>query len=205
VGTFDVERMKASESDAAVVTLARSFHDDPLFNFLIPNHLSQARAALTFMRSAVADARPFGEIWVARSEAKVAGVAVWLPPGRYPRGARRETQYIARDMRSVPRLGRQFLVGTRLQTQMQRAHHRVEVPHWYLMVVGADPAFQRRGAGTALLAPVLAQCDEDGVPAYLETQKPENVPWYHRFGFEVAEQLDAGRAPPMWTMRREPR
>ena len=205
MGTFEVDRMEPAESNAAVVTVARSFHDDPLFNFLIPDHLSQARAALTFMHSAVADARPFGEIWVARSDATLAGVAAWLPPGRYPRGVRREAQYIARDMRSVSRLGRQFVAGTRLQTQMQRAHHRVEVPHWYLMVLGVDPAFQRRGAGTALLAPVLARGDDSGVPAYLETQKPENVPWYHRFGFEVVEQLDVSGAPPMWTMRREPR
>ena len=197
--------MGVGESHAAVVTLARAFHDDPLFNFLIPNHLSQARAALTFMSSAIADARPFGEIWVARSESMPAAVAAWLPPGRYPRGVRRETQYISRDMRSVVRLGGRFLVGTRLQGAMQRAHHRMEVPHWYLMLLGADPLFQRRGAGTALLAPVLARCDADAVPAYLETQKAENVPWYHRFGFEVVEEIDVRGAPPMWAMRRDPR
>ncbi|MDQ1511426.1 MAG: hypothetical protein QOG50_3270 [Actinomycetota bacterium] len=196
--------MDAGESDAVVVTLARSFHDDPLFNFLIPNHLSQARAALTFMHSAIADALPFGEIWVARAEAVLAGAAAWLPPGRYPRGARRETQYISRDMRSVVRLGGRFLVGTRLQTAMQRAHRRIEVPHWYLMLLGADPLFRRQGAGTALLAPVLARCDENGVPAYLETQKAENVPWYHRFGFEVVEEIDVRGAPPLWAMRRDP-
>jgi GNAT superfamily N-acetyltransferase len=203
--TFDVERMAPGEASAAAVTLARSFHDDPLFNFLVPDQLSQARAALTFMRSGIADALPFGEIWVARSGPALAGVAAWLPPGRYPRGARREAQYISRDMRSVARLGRRFLVGTRLQSAMNRAHHRVGVPHWYLMLLGADPVFRRQGAGTALLAPVLARCDRDGVPAYLETQKEENVPWYHRFGFTVVEKLAVRGAPPMWTMRREPR
>jgi len=197
--------MAPGEASAAVVTLARSFHDDPLFNFLVPDHLSQARGALTFMHSGIADARPFNEVWVARAEGAIAGVAAWLPPGGYPRGARRETQYISRDMRSVVRLGRQFAVGTRLQSAMTKAHHRVRVPHWYLMLLGADPVFRRQGAGTALLAPVLERCDASGVPAYLETQKEENVPWYHRFGFAVLEELRVRGAPPMWTMQRDPR
>ena len=197
--------MAPADAHAAVVALARSFHDDPLFNFLIPDPLSQARAALTFMHSGIADARPFGDIWVARAGPAIAGAAVWLPPGRYPRGVRRETQYISRDMRSVTRLGRRFLVGTKLQTEMTRVHHRVGVPHWYLMLLGADPAYQRRGAGTALLQPVLAMSDRDGVPTYLETQKEENVPWYHRFGFEVIEEIKVKGAPQMWAMRRDPR
>jgi GNAT superfamily N-acetyltransferase len=205
MGEFEIEQMDPREANAAAVTLARSFHDDPLFNFLIPDPLSQARAALTFMHSAIADARPFGEIWVARAGTGLAGVAAWLPPGRYPRGVRRETQYISRDMRSVTRLGGRFLAGTRLQTAMQRTHHRVEVPHWYLMLLGAEPTFRRQGAGTALLQPVLARADADGVPAYLETQKAENVPWYHRFGFAVAEEIKVKGAPTMWAMRREPR
>ena len=203
--TFDIERMAPADANAAVVTLARSFHDDPLFNFLIPDHLSQARASLTFMHSAIADARPFGEIWVARADASIAGVAAWLPPGRYPRGVVRETQYISRDMRSVTRLGGRFIIGTKLQAKMQQAHHRVKVPHWYLMLLGADPAFQRQGAGTALLQPVIECCDRDAVPAYLETQKAENVPWYHRFGFEVVEEIKVKGAPQMWGLRRESR
>jgi len=203
--SFDVERLAPAASNAAVVTLARSFHDDPLFNFLIPDLLSQARAALTFMHSAIADARPFGEIWAASTDDALAAVAAWLPPGRYPRGVRRETQYISRDMRSVVRLGGRFFPGTRLQTAMQRTHHKVKEPHWYLMLLGADPLFQRQGAGTALLQPVLERCDRDSVPAYLETQKESNLAWYHRFGFEVMEQIKVKGTPPMWAMRREPR
>jgi GNAT superfamily N-acetyltransferase len=205
VRTFDVERLDPAEANAAVVTLARAFHDDPLFNFLIPDHLSQARAALTFMRSGIADALPFGEIWVARAGDDLAGIAAWLPPGRYPRGTWRETLYISRDMRSVMRLGRRFFAGTRLQNAMQKVHHRMEGPHWYLMLLGADPAFQRQGAGTALLSPVLAAADAESVPAYLETQKEDNVPWYHRFGFEVIDKIEVRGAPPMWAMRRDPR
>ena len=40
----------------------------------------------------------------------------------------------------------------------------------------------------ALLRPVLARMDEDGLPCYLCTQNPENVPLYQHFGFEVVEE-----------------
>lgn len=185
-----------------IATLARAFHDDPLFNFLVPDLLSQGRANLTFMHSLVADARGFGEIWVARVGAKIAGAAVWLPPGAYPRGARREALGVLRDLRSVPRLGSRLFVSIRLQNEIQRAHHRVKEPHWYLSLLGADPMFQRSGAGTALLAPILERSDAEGMPVYLETQKEENLPWYHRFGFEVVEELRVTGSPSMWAMRR---
>jgi GNAT superfamily N-acetyltransferase len=202
VHQFDIARMRRDEQGAAVATLARAFHDDPLFNFLVPDLASQGRANLTFMQSLVADARGFDEIWVARAGSKVAGAAVWLPPGAYPRGARREALGILRDLPSVPRLGSRLLVSVRLQNEIQRAHHRVKEPHWYLSLLGADPAFQRSGAGTALLAPVLERCDAEGIPIYLETQKEANVPWYHRFGFALVEELKVSGSPSLWAMRR---
>jgi hypothetical protein len=204
VRTFDIERMAPGEERTAIATLARAFYDDPLFNFLVPDHLSQTRAALTFMRSLVVDARESGEIWVARAGARLAGVAVWLPPGAYPRGPRREALGILRDIRSVPRLGSRLRRSIRLQNAIYRAHHHVREPHWYLSLLGADPAFQRAGAGTALLAPILGRCDTEVLPAYLETQKEENVAWYHRSHFRVVEELRVTGCPSMWTMRRDP-
>jgi ribosomal protein S18 acetylase RimI-like enzyme len=201
---FDVDRIAPGDVPAATVTLARAFHDDPLFNFLVPNLLHQARATLTFMHSLIADAKDFNEIWVAKSGPHVAGAAVWLPPGAYPRGTRRETAGVLRDLRSVPRLGRRLRRSVRLQTEMQRVHHRVTEPHWYLSLLGADPAYQRRGVGTALLAPMLTRVDTEGLLIYLETQKEANVPWYHRFGFTVVQELRVRGCPPMWAMLREP-
>jgi GNAT superfamily N-acetyltransferase len=205
MGDFEIDRMGAGERQAAVMTLARAFHDDPLFNFLVPNLLSQSRALTTFMGSLLADGKPFGEVWVARSGRAVVGVAVWLPPGAFPRGWRREAAAYARELPGVPRLGRRLPAAIRLQTLLERKHHEVHAPHWYLSLLGTDPAFQGRGVGTALLAPVLACADEQGRPAYLETQKESNVPWYRRHGFELVERIQARGCPAMWTMQRSSR
>ena len=57
---------------------------------------------------------------------------------------------------------------------------------------------------TALLAPVLARCDEDGDFAYLETQKEANVAWYARAGFTVVDEIRLEATPPVWCLRRGP-
>jgi GNAT superfamily N-acetyltransferase len=206
MATFRIEPVAPDESRTAIATLARAFFDDPLFNFFIPDHVHQSRGLLAFMGAGYEDARPFDTIWGARNDAgRFAGAAVWLPPGAYPRSARREAMTYLRGARMFRRVGRRLPASFRLLGAVDRAHHAVRAPHWYLGILGVDPAFQRTGAGTALLQPVLEQCDVEGIPAYLETQKPENVPWYGRHGFDVVEQLDVRGSPPLWTMQREPR
>jgi hypothetical protein len=52
----------------------------------------------------------------------------------------------------------------------------------------------------------LARCDAEYCPAYLESTKLENVPYYERFGFTVTREIvlpDGG--PTMWAMWRAPR
>ena len=56
-------------------------------------------------------------------------------------------------------------------------------PHWYLSGIGTDPPEQGTGVGSTLMRSRLARCDEDGVPAYLESSKERNVPFYERHGF----------------------
>ncbi|MCU1375261.1 MAG: GCN5-related N-acetyltransferase, partial [Actinomycetia bacterium] len=71
--------------------------------------------------------------------------------------------------------------------------------------LATDPTVQGRGIGSALLAPVLEECDRDGLPAYLETQKEANVSWYGRAGFVLRDEIRLPATPPVWCLWREPR
>ncbi len=52
----------------------------------------------------------------------------------------------------------------------------------------------------------LDRCDEENAPAYLEASKPELVPYYSRFGFEVTAQIKLPNGgPTMWPMWRAAR
>ncbi len=197
--------MPPGEQPAVVGALARAFYDDPLFTHFVPDPVSQSKALLTFMGSGVADATPFREIWIARSGGKIACAAVWLPPGSYPRGARRE---VVTNLRSVPtfvRSGRRLAGAFRLLMAVDKAHHAVNEPHYYLELLGTDPLYQRTGAGKAALQPVLDRCDAEGLAAYLETQKEENLAYYARHAFDVVQKLEVQGVPAIWTMLRKPR
>src|ERR687897_655873 len=79
---------------------------------------------------------------------------------------------------------------------IERAHPRE--PHWYLAVLGTDPAHQNRGVGAALVGPVLAQCDAQGLGGYLESSKEHNIPYYRRFGCGGTGQEHPPPVPTVW-------
>lgn len=70
----------------------------------------------------------------------------------------------------------------------RRAAHDPRRPHWHIGPVGVQPDAQGRGVGTALLTSFLATADEQGVPAFLETDVDRNVTLYQRHGFRVVER-----------------
>jgi ribosomal protein S18 acetylase RimI-like enzyme len=87
----------------------------------------------------------------------------------------------------------------------QMAGYHPHEPHWYLPLIGVDPAHQAKGIGDALMAYALERCDRDKVPAYLESSNPRNVPFYQRHGFEPIGAIQAGTSPTLVPMLRKPR
>lgn len=84
------------------------------------------------------------------------------------------------------------------------ARHHPEVPHWYLPLIGADPARQGQGIGSALMRHALARCDSEGAAAYLESSNPRNIPLYQRHGFDILGTIQAGSSPVLTPMLRSP-
>jgi GNAT superfamily N-acetyltransferase len=71
------------------------------------------------------------------------------------------------------------------------------------MVVGVIPARHGQGFGRALLRPVIDRADAEGLPCYLETAQPGNVPFYQKLGFGViADMVEPRSGLRLWTFRR---
>jgi ribosomal protein S18 acetylase RimI-like enzyme len=76
--------------------------------------------------------------------------------------------------------------------------------HVHVGPVGVEPGAQGLGIGAAMMRVACDRLDDDGELGWLETDKPENVVFYRRFGFDVdVEDLHLGF--PVWFMRRPPR
>lgn len=194
-------RAGAADVPALVEVLVRAFDDDPIACFLFPAATRRRRGLRTFfsvqLRHMYLDT---GEVWTTEDRA---GAAIWGSPATGRPGLR-ELFRLAPLLRELVALGRALPAAARLLAEVDAARPRQA--HWYLATLGTDPPLQGRGVGSALLAPVLARLDEEGLPGYLESSKERNLAFYARCRFEVVGELRAGHGgPPLWRMWREPR
>jgi ribosomal protein S18 acetylase RimI-like enzyme len=128
---------------------------------------------------------------------RFAGIALWLPPGV----AADEEALAGLFERTAPLSIRPDLA--RVFEQMASFHP--QEPHWYLPLIGVDPARQGQRLGDNLMVHALARCDADRLPAYLESSNPRNLPFYQRHGFEKMGKIQAGSSPTIVPMLRRPR
>jgi ribosomal protein S18 acetylase RimI-like enzyme len=122
------------------------------------------------------------------------GAALWLPPGVQPEEAALD-DVVQRTVSASIRSDAMAIFE-----QMARYHPRG--PHWYLPLIGVDPACQGHGHGGALMTYALRQCDQDHLPAYLESTNPRNISLYQRHGFQVIGTIQVGTSPPLAPMLR---
>lgn len=198
-GSAAVRRVTAADVPALGQMLARAFADDPVAAWSSPREAPRAPMLERFHTARLRHLVPRGEVWMT---AGGESAALWAPPGAWKTTLREDLELTA-CMLSPRLLIRAPLVGRGL-FGIEREHPE-QPPHWYLAVLGTDPAAQGRGLGSEVLEPVLARCDEDGVAAYLESSKQRNVDYYSRFGFRTTKTLRLPRGPEMWPMWRDPR
>jgi GNAT superfamily N-acetyltransferase len=184
--------------------LARSFAESPLMVHCVPDDRRRPAILRSFFRAIVRDARPFDGVFVARDADRVRGAAVWLPPGRYPPSTARQLRQMTRAFALGPMGPRALQPSLRYLRAAERVHPKAM--HWYLAVLGVDPDYQGRGLGRRLLEPILERADTEAQPAYLETDREQNLAFYARFRFGLVDTLhpDGPDAPAQWTMWRAP-
>jgi GNAT superfamily N-acetyltransferase len=200
--SVDVVRLDDVQIPAAAAVLARAFAADPFFEHVLPDAAQRQAALPAIMSVLVAHCQRHGACYT--TAGGVQGIAAWNAPGN----AITEEQMMAAGFGAAAAqmgaaaVGRllavyEYLEALRLRTLPGR--------HWYLMLLGVEPAHQGQGLGSRLIAPVLAQADADGLPAYLETFVQRDVTFYTHHGFAVLEEGDEPSAGlHYWTMHRLP-
>ena len=191
--------MRADDEASLVGVLNRAFDSDTIFEYVQPEKARRARVVAQFHKASVHYARQFG---VADVAPQSAGLALWLPPGAeqltLPRMLQTGFGKLALSLgATLPRLLR---VDSQL-SQMHKAH--APGRHWYLFLLGVDPAFHGQGVGSQLLEQGVARARVQELPIYLETQTEANVAFYTRRGFTVQEQRILAPGLTTWALTKE--
>jgi ribosomal protein S18 acetylase RimI-like enzyme len=197
----DIRSMTHDDVPAVSAAQARAFYDDPLQVWTFPDDATRLGVLEEmFLVALPVLSLRHGECYV---DPTGAVAALWVPPSKWPFHLEDGDLDALASLRDL--LGPRGIERQQLANDAMGRAHPLE-PHWYLQGLGTDPAMQRRGYASAALAPVLARCDADAMPAYLESTKLENVAFYERHGFVLTGTIEVPRhGPRLYSMWRDPR
>jgi GNAT superfamily N-acetyltransferase len=191
----EVKDATAADIDGMTAALVKAFDDDPVMNHIFRKR--RANKARAFFTSDSKRALTKGALYTT-ADGPSQGGAIWMAPGQWKIGG----------LELLGQLPMLFQIGTdtpralALLTQVEKEHPKE--PHWYLGVLGTAPEHQGKGVGSALIRPILQKCDDEGIPAYLESSKESNIPFYERHHFKVTGEINVKNGPTVWPMWRDP-
>lgn len=167
--------------------LARTFDEDEFFRRLVPDQQKRLRKAEHLFAFTLKLGMKYGEVYT--TSPNLEGIVVWMPPQSV-----NISLWRAIRCGIIPLI---FRVGPCLLKTMnsvdayaERVRKRLAPDkYWYLALLGVDPNHQGSGYASALMKPTLKRIDDEGLPAYLETEGEKNVSMYQHFGFKVMEHI----------------
>ena len=192
--TSPLQTATASDEEHIIAVAILAFSADPATRWLYPNPHQYLTNFPRFVRAFAGKAFEHSTAYYTDG---YSGTALWLPPGvqadEDPLIALLQQSVFERDQAEV------------FSVLEQMEHYHPSEPHWYLPILGVEPAQQRKGYGSALMQHTLMQCDLDQKLAYLESTTPANIPFYKRHGFELLGTIQIGASLTFFPMLRHPR
>lgn len=179
-------RLTRAHIQPAARMLARTFADEPLWKYFIPNAAQRHQKIHHIFALMLTYGARHGESYI--TSPNLEGVAVWLPS--------EHTQMSLWDMLRCGAIPAFLSLGPQTTAHISAANAYIDAtrarnapfPHHYLSLVGVDPAHQGQGFAGALLRPMFARLDAEGRPCYLETHTEHNLQIYQHYGFEAREE-----------------
>lgn len=182
---------QASDERGTISALTLAFTSDPMARWSLPDSATYLEVFSSIAKAFGGGAFEKGTAYIAND---FAGAALWLPPG------------VGSDEDTLKRVFEEN-TSDKIRGDMAKNFEQMEKfhptePHWYLPMIGVDPAYQGGGIGSALLVESLKAVDRDGSIAYLESSNPKNIALYERHGFQVIGEIQSGSSPVVWPMLR---
>lgn len=195
---MEITRATPSDLVQAVDRLTHAFARDPITGFLLqagPDYRERlTRFFSLLMQARLALGMP---VLVAREGDEIHGIVMGNIPS--PPAWPTDIAQAWEDFESaVPGMVDRLAIYEGLAAQFAPA-----VPHYYLGVIGVDPALHGQGIGMRLISSFCDLSAADGLShgVYLETGEPSNVRFYEHAGFVETGRGTMGDAT-LWCMYR---
>ena len=176
---------------SAISSIVLGFATDPMTRWVWPDPSDYLRIMPQFANAFGGKAFELGTAYITEG---AHAAALWLPPGVEP-----DEAAMGAVMAQSPRPDIAEDIGAVLEGM---AKYHPKEPHWYLPLIAADPNWIGQGLGTLLMKHALRRCDQEGVPAYLESSNPRNISLYQRHGFRIVGEIQHGSSPKLTPMLR---
>jgi GNAT superfamily N-acetyltransferase len=168
-------------------------YDDPMIRWPLPVDVS-VESVIAMTKPVVSTYVEVGSAWMIEDGLAVAS---WIAPDAAARYAELEQPTRAAIAPFTDDDGARYA-----QFWDWLAGHLPNEPCWFLDLVAVHGSARGRGLGGQLIEHGLALASNDGVPAFLETSQPGNIPFYERYGFRViGEEQAPDDGPTIWFMR----
>lgn len=138
-----------SETDRFAATLTLALCADPVVRWAMPDANQHMNTLMPLVGAFGGDAAADNGTAYVIGDFK--GAVTWLAPGVHPDDDALG-EIFAKNV-DEPHLSEVYALF-----EAMAAYHPSE-PHWYLPLIGVDPAYQRQGLGSAMLSHVVAACD----------------------------------------------
>lgn len=196
-----------ADAESAAQCVTDAFFDDPLIRFLLPDDSVYRREAPFLNRQLIWALHASYKMCdvIRTEEGKTVAMGLWEPASvTFLGGLRFMSIFVALLYRLGPRLLVKF--GFLVAALESKRHHYAPSAH-HLQTLGTHPEHQGCGLGGKVIEVGIARAEAAGLPSYLESSNPKNVPFYKRHGFQVVEEYfpfanDADKGPVMTLMLR---
>lgn len=187
------------EQEAAIGVLARGMRDNPCHVAAFGSDPARREACLARLFRGLLKVAPDRSTIGAFDGGTLVGFAVDAAPGHCRLGPAQK----ARAAATMITVGPARLLRV-LTWQGDWDQHHLDRPHHHFGPIAVDRDRQGAGIGSMIMKEAAVRWDRTTEPAFLETDKQENVAFYIRHGFAVIDEAPVlGR--PNWFMVREPR
>ena len=198
MSTPTVRRATRPDVPRLAATLARAWADYRWSGWALPED-GRAQRLHRWQELAVLRGLDTDSVWTTEDGGSA---VVWTPPSPPP---------VAADLQAVLDRDLPRMLGSRqpvvLASERLAEQGLPDEPHWRLVTVATLAGSRHQGWAAAVCAPVLDQCDADGVPAALTVYTRLAVSWAQQQGFAVthATRTAVDHELPAWCLVRRPR